>query len=105
MEERKSPLAPATAAVYALLLISAMATYPAMACSSSGGSQCRKCILDRFKQDCPPCVPILQCMARCLWGSAPRGGCVKKCDCGAGQYPRLSDCKKCVSRCKCSCLA
>ncbi|EYU33857.1 hypothetical protein MIMGU_mgv11b015169mg, partial [Erythranthe guttata] len=44
------------------------------------------------------------CMARCLWGGASRPNCTKKCDCSGG-YPRLADCKKCLSQCKCSCVA
>ncbi|XAR53839.1 hypothetical protein NMG60_11022538 [Bertholletia excelsa] len=93
------------AAAYALLLILSMASSPSLAVACPpNGRQCRDCILDRFRNDCPPCKPILRCMARCLWGGASRAKCTKKCDCGsAGSYPRLSDCKKCMYECKCSC--
>ncbi|KAL9159731.1 hypothetical protein ABFS82_08G153900 [Erythranthe guttata] len=76
---------------------------PAAGCPSDG-SQCKSCIMNRMKTGCPGCVPIMQCMARCLWGGASRPNCTKKCDCSGG-YPRLADCKKCLSQCKCSCVA
>ncbi|KAL1567786.1 hypothetical protein AAHA92_03228 [Salvia divinorum] len=73
-------------------------------CSPSGDGGCRNCIVRQMKSGCPRCVPIMQCMGRCLWGGASRSNCVKKCDCGGG-YPRLPDCKKCLAQCKCSCSA
>ncbi|KAI7999393.1 hypothetical protein LOK49_LG09G01421 [Camellia lanceoleosa] len=92
------------AAVYMVLLILVLKSCPVLACPSDG-SECRNCIVDRLKNGCPPCVPILRCMARCLWGGTSRSKCMKKCDCSSdGGYPRLADCKKCMSRCKCSCM-
>ncbi|XP_038711508.1 uncharacterized protein LOC120005765 [Tripterygium wilfordii] len=76
---------------------------PAVACPPDR-SQCKDCIVDQFKYGCPKCVPVLRCMARCLWGGTSKGNCVKRCDCNGGK-PTLSDCKKCMSRCKCSCVA
>ncbi|KAK9089799.1 hypothetical protein Scep_028881 [Stephania cephalantha] len=63
---------------------------------------CKDCISEQMKYDCPSCVPILRCAARCLWSGSSQAKCVKKCDCGGGK-PRLLDCKKCMVRCKCSC--
>ncbi|XP_047323122.1 uncharacterized protein LOC124926854 [Impatiens glandulifera] len=70
----------------------------------SGGRECKTCILDRFKKDCPPCAPILRCMAQCLWSGTSQGKCIKYCDCN-NRYPNIYDCKKCMSKCKCSCQA
>ncbi|CAI9086895.1 OLC1v1020818C1 [Oldenlandia corymbosa var. corymbosa] len=73
------------------------------ACPSyDNGSGCSKCLANRFKNSCPACVPIMRCMARCLWRGTSRNLCVKKCDCNS-DYPKLLDCKKCLSQCKCSC--
>ncbi|RAL44871.1 hypothetical protein DM860_003630 [Cuscuta australis] len=74
------------------------------ACGGGGGG-CRGCIVDKMMKDCPKCCPIMQCMSRCLWGSgwSARFKCAKKCDCNTGGFPRLSDCKHCLSQCKCSC--
>ncbi|XP_052183866.1 uncharacterized protein LOC127795926 [Diospyros lotus] len=96
MEERRLVT---TARVCCILLLVMLS--PALACPPDG-SRCQNCIVDRFKQGCPPCVPIMQCMARCLWDGNSRAKCTKKCDCN-DDYPKLSDCKKCLSRCKCSC--
>ncbi|PON91353.1 hypothetical protein TorRG33x02_129160 [Trema orientale] len=74
---------------------------PALACPYHG-SQCKDCILKQMKCSCTSCVPVLRCMARCLWGGSSRANCVRRCDCGS---PKLSDCKTCMSRCKCSCMA
>ncbi|CAN0910323.1 hypothetical protein LINGRAHAP2_LOCUS26229 [Linum grandiflorum] len=38
-----------------------------------------------------------------MWGGAAPLKCVGKCDCGGGK-PTISDCKACMSRCKCSCM-
>ena len=101
--EAKRRLSTTTAALSMLLLTVVLMNFPAAKACPSDGSQCRSCILDRFKSDCPPCVPILRCMAKCLWGgTTPGAKCAKQCDCNEG-YPRLSDCKKCMSKCKCSC--
>ncbi|KAJ0017520.1 hypothetical protein Pint_09698 [Pistacia integerrima] len=76
---------------------------PALACQSDRG-ECKDCVVDQMKYGCPKCVPLIHCMARCLWGGSSRAKCVNKCDCN-GAKPRLSDCKECMSRCKCSCVA
>ncbi|KAE8715147.1 BAG family molecular chaperone regulator 5 [Hibiscus syriacus] len=95
--------------VILLMLWSSMAT-PALGCSSNGsggGSNkngCKDCLVDQMKYGCPRCVPLLRCMARCMWGGASRSRCINRCDCNGGK-PSLSDCKKCMSRCKCSCVA
>ncbi|KAI8001358.1 hypothetical protein LOK49_LG09G00119 [Camellia lanceoleosa] len=105
MEKKRRPSTISTVPLLLLIMLSAVLNSPAQACPSDG-SQCKDCILDRFKSGCLACMPILRCMAQCLWGGASRAVCVKKCDCGgADQYPRLSDCKKCMSSCKCSCVA
>ncbi|XP_024961339.1 uncharacterized protein LOC112501834 [Cynara cardunculus var. scolymus] len=75
---------------------------PARACFTNGGS-CRNCIANAMRRDCPKCAPIMRCMARCLWANTPKFKCVKQCDCNTGSYPRLADCKSCLSHCKCSC--
>ncbi|KAI3823825.1 hypothetical protein L1987_05268 [Smallanthus sonchifolius] len=77
-----------------------------MACPSNGGS-CRNCISNAMRKDCPKCFPMMKCMARCLWSNnnTPKSKCVKQCDCDTGSYPRLSDCKSCLSQCKCICAA
>ncbi|XP_059663332.1 uncharacterized protein LOC132309002 [Cornus florida] len=98
MDEKKR--VSTVAAAYVLLLMWVMTT-PVFGCPSDG-SQCRNCVLDKFKNSCPPCAPILRCMARCLWGGKSRSKCIKKCDCNGG-YPTLSDCRKCMAKCKCSC--
>lgn len=67
------------------------------------GRECKDCVQNQMKFDCPKCVPVLRCMARCLWSGSSRSKCVKRCDCGGN--PPLSYCKKCMSRCKCSCIA
>ncbi|KAG6386875.1 hypothetical protein SASPL_152052 [Salvia splendens] len=85
-----------------VMLILLLVAPPCTGCSPSGNGGCRNCIVRQLKSGCPRCVPIMQCMGRCLWGGASRSNCVKKCDCGSG-YPRLADCKKCLSQCKCSC--
>ncbi|KAK3432162.1 hypothetical protein EUGRSUZ_E03949 [Eucalyptus grandis] len=75
---------------------------PAVACPSDGGV-CRDCIVDRLNHGCPSCRPVLRCMGRCLWGGSSRANCTRRCDCKGGN-PKLSDCKKCMSKCKCSCV-
>ncbi|XVF27996.1 hypothetical protein REPUB_Repub14bG0157700 [Reevesia pubescens] len=86
-----------------MLLMLWLMISPALACPSNG-SGCKDCILDQMKYGCPSCVPLIRCMARCLWGGTSRSKCINRCDCNGGK-PRLSDCKKCMSRCKCSCVA
>ncbi|KAK6269116.1 hypothetical protein QUC31_013276 [Theobroma cacao] len=100
MEGKKLPTL--ALALMMLLMLCSMAS-PALACPSNG-SGCKACILDQMKYGCPSCVPLIRCMARCLWGGTSRSKCISRCDCNGGK-PRLSDCKKCMSRCKCSCVA
>ncbi|GMJ14131.1 hypothetical protein HRI_005082300 [Hibiscus trionum] len=93
--------------VILLMLCSLMAS-PALGCSNNGGggdkNGCKDCLVEQMKYGCPRCVPLLRCMARCMWGGASRSRCINRCDCNGGK-PSLSDCKKCMSRCKCSCVA
>ncbi|XP_010646203.1 uncharacterized protein LOC104878122 [Vitis vinifera] len=91
------------AAVLMLQLVFWLTISPALSCPSDG-SECKDCIVNQMRNVCPSCAPVLSCMARCLWGGASKSKCVKRCDCYGGK-PRLSDCKKCMSRCKCSCEA
>ncbi|KAJ7967779.1 TNFR/CD27/30/40/95 cysteine-rich region [Quillaja saponaria] len=87
------------------LLMLWLVVFPVEGCPPDGRT-CRDCILNQMKHDCPPCGPILHCMARCLWDGSSKPRCVKKCDCnGRNGYPTLSDCKRCMSRCKCSCIS
>ncbi|XP_027088235.1 uncharacterized protein LOC113783087 [Coffea eugenioides] len=86
-----------------LLIILSELAWPSLACSSDT-SNCSQCIANGMKFNCPGCVPIMRCMAKCLWGGTSRTKCMKKCDCNT-DYPKLADCKKCLSRCKCSCSA
>ncbi|XP_015878661.3 uncharacterized protein LOC107414952 [Ziziphus jujuba] len=86
-----------------LLVVWLMMISPAKGCPSDG-RECKTCIVNQMKFGCPACAPILRCMARCLWSGSSRRNCIKRCDCGGGT-PKLSDCKKCMSRCKCSCMA
>ncbi|KAF8030280.1 hypothetical protein BT93_E2660 [Corymbia citriodora subsp. variegata] len=51
-----------------------------------------------------PSDGVLRCMGQCLWGRSSRAKCMRRCDCNSGK-PKLSDCKKCMSKCKCSCMA
>ncbi|KAI4295995.1 hypothetical protein L6164_035988 [Bauhinia variegata] len=97
---KKEPLMVQVQAVFMLIMLLAVA--PTLGCPPNGKS-CKDCIVDQMKHGCPPCMPILHCMARCLWGGTSRTNCVKKCDCNDG-YPTLSDCKRCMSKCKCSCI-
>ncbi|CAK7345086.1 unnamed protein product [Dovyalis caffra] len=116
-EEKKKRLA--FPVVLMMLLMFSLMISPALASCSSGGhgskgsggtkkppggSGCKDCVLDQMKYSCPNCVPILHCVARCLWGGSLIPKCTKRCDCDGGK-PTLSDCKKCMSRCKCSCVA
>ncbi|XP_048233059.1 uncharacterized protein LOC107262273 [Ricinus communis] len=75
-----------------------------LACGSGNGNACKDCITNQMKHGCPACAPILQCMARCLWAGASKAKCIKKCDC-EGAMLTLSDCKRCMSHCKCSCAS
>ncbi|KAF7848138.1 hypothetical protein BT93_L2262 [Corymbia citriodora subsp. variegata] len=74
-----------------------------VACPSDGGA-CQDCIVDQLNCGCPSCRPVLRCMGQCLWGGSSRAKCMRRCDCNSGK-PKLSDCKKCMSKCKCSCMA
>ncbi|XP_033509836.1 uncharacterized protein [Nicotiana tomentosiformis] len=86
-----------------LIIVCEMITLPCLGCPTDGDG-CRNCIVNHMKADCPKCAPIMRCMAKCLWGGTSRTKCTKKCDC-KGVYPRLSDCKNCLSQCKCSCTS
>ncbi|XP_021895146.1 uncharacterized protein LOC110812633 [Carica papaya] len=99
MEEKK--LSTVSLALLMLLSLWLMIS-PASACPPDR-SGCKGCIVDQMKYACPSCVPLLRCMAKCLWGGSSRPKCIKRCDCNAGK-PRLSDCKQCMLRCKCSCM-
>lgn len=90
---------PMAAVAVAIMLVFAS---PAQGCSPDGKG-CKDCIVKQMKQGCPACTPILHCMGHCLWGGASRSDCIKKCDCN-DVYPTLSDCKRCMSKCKCSCV-
>ncbi|KAK9064254.1 hypothetical protein SSX86_015634 [Deinandra increscens subsp. villosa] len=77
-----------------------------LGCPSTNGGDCKSCISNAMRKDCPKCFPMMRCMARCLWNNnTPKSKCVKQCDCNIGSYPRLSDCKSCLSQCKCNCAA
>ncbi|KAL4562977.1 hypothetical protein LXL04_027008 [Taraxacum kok-saghyz] len=94
---------PFTTIMCLVLLVVYTISSPTQACSTNGGD-CTNCIAKAMRKDCPKCAPIMRCMARCLWRNTPKSKCVKQCDCNtAGSYPRLSDCKSCLSQCKCSC--
>ncbi|KAK9935910.1 hypothetical protein M0R45_012783 [Rubus argutus] len=95
---------PSTLALVPLMMMMLLLLFPAgLACQNNGG-ECRSCVVNQMKFGCPTCVPVLRCMARCLWGGSSRLKCVKRCDCGGGN-PKLSDCKKCMAPCKCSCMS
>ncbi|GMI93272.1 hypothetical protein HRI_002996500 [Hibiscus trionum] len=103
MEGGKQPTF-APAMVLLLVVIWSMSS-PALACPSKGdGNGCKDCVVEQMSYGCPSCVPLIRCMARCLWGGAARSDCMNRCECNDGK-PTLSDCKKCLSRCKCSCVA
>ncbi|CAA0836516.1 Unknown protein [Striga hermonthica] len=89
---------PKLSVALAMLLMFADSSVFSTGCPSDG-SQCRNCIVNRLKTECPGCAPIMQCMAKCLWAGSSRPKCVKKCDCNIGGYPRLADCKKCLFQC------
>ncbi|KAJ8770458.1 hypothetical protein K2173_017949 [Erythroxylum novogranatense] len=90
-------------AVTVLLMLWLLVVSPVLSCPPDG-SECKNCIAEQMKYGCPKCVPILRCMARCLWGGSSRSKCSKKCECNGGN-PTLAQCKKCMFRCKCSCVA
>ncbi|GMH05259.1 hypothetical protein Nepgr_007099 [Nepenthes gracilis] len=79
---------------------------PAAACpSDSDGKSCKDCIVHTMKHNCPSCVSMLRCMAKCLWGGTQRIKCQNRCDCNGDKFPRLPDCRNCLSKCKCSCIS
>ncbi|XP_041024006.1 uncharacterized protein LOC121264772 [Juglans microcarpa x Juglans regia] len=86
-----------------LMILLVISPVGMLACTPNGG-ECKDCIISQMKYGCPSCVPVIRCMARCLWAGSSRSNCVKRCDCNGGS-PKLSDCKRCMSRCKCSCVA
>ncbi|CAN8305434.1 unnamed protein product [Cochlearia groenlandica] len=71
----------------------------------SSRNSCKTCISEQMKYTCPKCVPVLRCMARCLWGGVTQMKCTATCGCDTAAKPSLVECKRCVSRCKCSCAA
>lgn len=90
------------------MVLSAVLT-EGMGCSSQEAkgkrsSGCKECVVNQMKKGCPACVAPLRCLAKCLWSGSSRSKCVGKCDCYGGK-PKLSDCKKCMSKCRCSCVA
>ncbi|XP_010533781.1 PREDICTED: uncharacterized protein LOC104809471 [Tarenaya hassleriana] len=95
-----------------LLSISISAATAASGCNrnrtrSRNSNSCKTCVSEQLNYGCPKCVPLLRCMARCLWGGGSQRKCTATCGCDAAAAvkPSLSDCKRCVSRCKCSCIA
>ncbi|KAK1430943.1 hypothetical protein QVD17_14079 [Tagetes erecta] len=90
--------------MWLVLLIMVTSPCTSLGCSSKGGD-CKNCISNAMRKDCPKCFPIMKCMAKCLWANTPKSKCVKQCDCNTDSYPRLSDCKNCLSPCKCNCAA
>ncbi|KAE8664446.1 hypothetical protein F3Y22_tig00112762pilonHSYRG00005 [Hibiscus syriacus] len=103
MEGRKQPTF--ALAIMLLLMVLWSMSSPAVACPLKGdGNGCKDCVVQQMSYGCPSCVPLIRCMTRCLWGGAARSDCMNRCDCNDGK-PTLSDCKKCMSRCKCSCVA
>ncbi|XP_057961193.1 uncharacterized protein LOC131153132 [Malania oleifera] len=112
MVEKKLRKEVTVESITTLLIVSVVAAVvmvlPATSCPPDG-RECRNCILDRMRHVCPPaCAPALRCLGRCLWGGKSQSYCVKRCECfngGISQYPKLSDCKKCMLPCKCSCVA
>ncbi|ESW19651.1 hypothetical protein PHAVU_006G143300 [Phaseolus vulgaris] len=88
--------------VQVVLLIMTMVASPIMSCPPTDGKSCKDCLVNQMKNVCPSCTPILHCMARCLWDGSSRPNCINKCNINDA-YPALSDCKRCMSKCKCSC--
>ncbi|KAL1199046.1 hypothetical protein V5N11_028383 [Cardamine amara subsp. amara] len=68
-------------------------------------SSCKTCMAEQMQYTCPKCIPVLRCMARCLWGGVAQRKCTATCGCDPVAKPSLVECKRCVSRCKCSCAA
>ncbi|KFK43471.1 hypothetical protein AALP_AA1G129400 [Arabis alpina] len=99
--------------VFLFTLLLSISRASAAAVVGSGGrcrhppsqNSCRTCMAEQMKYDCPKCVPVLRCMARCLWGGVSQRKCTTTCGCNAVAKPSLGECKRCVSRCKCSCAA
>ncbi|CAL0301123.1 unnamed protein product [Lupinus luteus] len=100
MEGKKQTVA---VQVKVVLLIMFVIASPSLGCTPADGSGCKDCIVNQIKNDCPTCMPTLQCMARCLWNGNSRSNCVNNCNCNTA-YPTLSGCKRCMSKCKCSCV-
>ncbi|GMP52254.1 hypothetical protein CsSME_00018152 [Camellia sinensis var. sinensis] len=62
MEKKRRPSTISTVFLLLLIVLFAVLNSPAQAYPSDG-SQCKDCILDRFKSGCPACMSILRCMA------------------------------------------
>ncbi|CAM8903107.1 unnamed protein product [Rhodiola kirilowii] len=93
--------------IFWLIIVSSPATLANPNCGGTpgkkAGKECRTCIVNQMKFGCPKCVPLLRCMARCLWNGTARNKCSNRCDCNGGK-PSLGECKSCMSKCKCSCV-
>ncbi|TYI04335.1 hypothetical protein ES332_A10G010000v1 [Gossypium tomentosum] len=68
-----------------MMMLSSMGSITAIACPSNGNG-CKDCIVEQIRYTVARRVST----------------CISRCD---GGKPTLSDCKKCMSRCKCSCVA
>ncbi|KAK7245941.1 hypothetical protein RIF29_40795 [Crotalaria pallida] len=101
MEGKKQAVKVQLQAVLLIMLV--MVTSPVLGCTPTDGRGCKDCIVNQMRNGCPACMSILHCMARCLWGANSRSSCINKCKCNNG-YPTISDCKRCMSQCKCSCV-
>ncbi|CAA7029080.1 unnamed protein product [Microthlaspi erraticum] len=99
--------------IFLLILFTLLTSIPTAAAAGSGGVcrhppsrySCKTCMAEQMKYVCPKCVPVLRCMARCLWGGVSQRICTTTCGCDTVAKPSLLECKRCVSRCKCSCAA
>ncbi|ESQ35621.1 hypothetical protein EUTSA_v10009916mg [Eutrema salsugineum] len=91
--------------VFTLLLSISRAASGGVCRHPPSKTSCKTCMEEQMKYVCPKCVPILRCMARCLWGGVSQRKCTTSCGCDTVAKPSLVECKRCVSRCKCSCAA
>lgn len=98
--------------IFLLLLSTLLPISRTVAVSSGVGcrhppsqNSCKTCMVEQTNYGCPKCGPVLGCMARCLWGGVSQRKCTTTCGCDTFAKPSLLECKRCVSRCKCSCAA
>ncbi|KAJ4879209.1 Uncharacterized protein Rs2_36263 [Raphanus sativus] len=96
--------------VFLIFLLTLLLISRTNAVSSAGGcrhppsqNSCKTCVVEQMNFNCPKCVPVLGCMARCLWGGVSQRKCTTTCGVNTVARPSLMECKRCVSRCKCSC--